>query len=139
MISGTKIRLTLLGIFALGLILGAAADRLYRVKIEQESRPRRSERSGSGTRTLDTLTRRLNLRPDQIEKVQIILKEAGKEYVELRGKVRPRFNEIRNRQRERIRALLDQAQNESYSLLIQEWAQRRRHPQRRGNSNRRDR
>lgn len=132
MIAGTKIRLTLLGIFLLGVVVGVVGDNLYRIEWG-EHRDQQNRRGAGQPRSIDLLTQRLNLRPDQIKKVDAILTEAGEEYVRLRTQLRPQFDEVRNRQRDRIRALLDPQQKEAYTALIQEWEQHRRNPDRKPN------
>lgn len=126
MIAGTKIKLTLMGLFALGLVVGVAADSYYRLSLESQVRRQTSGRSGGQSRTSEILEQRLNLRPDQVSKVNVILGECSAEYVTLRAQIRPQFDEIRNRQRERIRAILDPEQQKAYSALIDEHEARRR-------------
>jgi F0F1-type ATP synthase membrane subunit b/b' len=66
------------------------------------------------------------LRPDQIKKVDDILDQAGQEYMKLRTQLRPQFDEVRNRQREQILAILDSSQKEAYENLLKEMEQHRR-------------
>ena len=125
MIAGTKIKLTLLGIFVLGIIVGVVGDRVMQV-VPQQSGPGRPPAKDSGP--LNMLTERLKLRPDQVKKIDGILEQAGQEYMKARAQIRPLFDEIRNRQRDQIQAILDPEQQEAYDKLIKEMEQRRRPP-----------
>jgi Spy/CpxP family protein refolding chaperone len=70
---------------------------------------------------LKRLTRELDLRTDQRQQVEAILRESGEEFARLREEIRPRFREIRSRTRDRIRALLDPGQQERFEALTQQW------------------
>ncbi len=79
---------------------------------------------------LHRLSRDLDLRPDQRERVEAILRETGQEFAQLREEMRPRFQEIRERTRDRIRGVLDQQQQARFDKLTAEWERRtqeRRH------------
>jgi uncharacterized protein HemX len=73
---------------------------------------------------LKRLTSELNLRADQQQQVEAILRESGEEFARLRQEIRPRFQEIRERSRGRIRALLDPGQQANFEKLAQEWERR---------------
>jgi len=73
---------------------------------------------------LKRLTRELDLRVDQQTKVEAVLRESGEEFARLRGEIRPRFQEIRERSRDRIRAILDPGQQAKFETLAQEWERR---------------
>jgi hypothetical protein len=73
---------------------------------------------------LKRLTRELDLRADQQQQVETILRESGEEFARLRQEIRPRFQEIRGRSRDRIRALLDPGQQARFETLAQEWERR---------------
>ena len=70
---------------------------------------------------LTRLTRELDLRDDQRQQVEAILRESGQEFARLREEIRPRSREICSRTRGRIRALLDPGQQERFEALTQEW------------------
>jgi Spy/CpxP family protein refolding chaperone len=71
---------------------------------------------------LRRLTRELDLRPDQRDRVEAILRDSGVEFAQLREEIRPRFREIRTRTRERIRAVLDANQQQKFERLTAEGA-----------------
>jgi hypothetical protein len=128
MIAGTKIKLTLLGIFLLGIFVGVVGDRVMQLVYRGAGAGHAEGRDQGPNRAIDMLTERLKLRPDQVQKIDGILDQAGQEYMKVRTQIRPQFDEIRNRQRNQIQAILDPQQQEAYALLIKESEQRRRTP-----------
>ena len=75
-------------------------------------------------RILSRLTKELGLRPEQRQKVEAVLEETGQEFAKLRAEIGPKFREIRNRARDRIRAALDAAQQVKFDEVAQEWERR---------------
>jgi hypothetical protein len=73
---------------------------------------------------LQRLSRELDLRPDQRERVEAVLKETGQDFARLRAELRPRFQEIRSRSRDRIRTILDGEQQAKFDALSAEWERR---------------
>lgn len=73
---------------------------------------------------LRRLTRELNLRPDQHQQVEAILRDTGQEFARLRAEMAPRFREIRTGSRDRIRAVLDPEQQAKFESLAAEWERR---------------
>ena len=73
---------------------------------------------------LKRLTSELDLRADQQQQVEVILRGSGEEFARLRQEIRPRFQEIRERSRDRIRALLEPGQQAKFEILAQEWERR---------------
>ena len=73
---------------------------------------------------LKRLTSELDLRADQQQQVEAILRESGEEFARLRGEIRPRFQAIRGRSQERIRGVLDPEQKARFETLAAEWERR---------------
>jgi hypothetical protein len=73
---------------------------------------------------LRRLTRELELKRDQQERVEALLKEAGREFRQLRGEISPRFRELRGKTEERIRGLLDAEQQAKFAEMVKRWEQR---------------
>ncbi len=121
-----RARLTVLGLFALGVALGALAMDLYqqsvrgRGPIEPPSR-----RESARERHLQYLVKELRLTPEQTEQVRRILDETRQEFLQLRNEMRPRFEEIRRRSRERLRAVLTPEQQAKFEELIRRQEQER--------------
>jgi hypothetical protein len=120
--------LLLLLVFLLGTAAGALGLSLYRSHAGWWGPSRDPERFREIV--LRRLTRELDLRPEQQVQVQVILHEAGDQFTRLREEIRPRFREIRNRTRDRIRTLLDADQQTRFQALMDRWD--REHGQPRG-------
>ena len=114
--------LLLLLVFGLGAVGGAAGFGLYHARFGDWRAPEREARFQD--RILSRLTKELGLREEQRQKVEATLKETGQEFTRLRDEIGPRFREIRSRSQERIRAILDAAQQTRFDALAQEWGRR---------------
>jgi Spy/CpxP family protein refolding chaperone len=73
---------------------------------------------------LRRLTRELELRSEQQQRVEAILRESGEEFARLRQEIRPRFQAIRERSRDRIREILDPEQRARFEVLAEQWDRR---------------
>ena len=108
--------------FVLGAGVGAAGFGVYAVRYWPRGRP-----GGEGWNQwiLKRLDREVELRPEQHQKVEVILREMRDEFGRLREEFGPRFREIVNRSRDRIKAELDAGQQAKFDTLVREWEQRR--------------
>jgi Spy/CpxP family protein refolding chaperone len=114
--------LLLLVAFLLGTAAGALGYGLYqgRAGWTRSSRdPARFQQA-----LLKRLTRELDLREDQRQRVEELLRETGQEFVRLREEIGPRFREIRERSREKMRAVLSPEQQAKFEALEKEWGRR---------------
>jgi len=111
-------------IFALGALTGVlGADMYYKYRIE------RFREAGPSVRRellMKKLTRRLDLTPQQQEKVAEIFAEMREDLSALRTKHRPEIEEIRARSHTRIKAVLDADQQKKFDEMIEQFKQRRR-------------
>ena len=118
MISGDRVwfkgLLVLLVVFALGGITGAALDGLYRSRASAELKlPKRD--AGD---YFDSLKRELNLNAEQASAIKTILDEMRGEYGAICADVRPRYDELRDRGRSRMRALLTPDQQQRFDSIV---------------------
>lgn len=114
-----KVWLVLVVVFILGSITGAALTGLY----VSRSGSARSERNPQ--QRFEKMRSELKLTDDQTKAVSAILDEARNEYRGLRGELRPRFEEPRQKARARIRALLSSEQQQKFdTMVVQQDAQR---------------
>lgn len=121
--------LLLLLAFLLGVAAGASGFAVYRSRVGWWGSSRGADRAQE--HVLRRLTRELDLRPDQRQQVEAILREAGDQFGRLREEMRPRYREIRERTRDRIRALLDADQQPRFQVFMDRWdreRERRRAP-----------
>jgi len=114
--------LLLLLAFGLGVAGGAVGFGVYQTRFGDWHAPRGAARFQD--RILSRLTKELGLRPEQRQKVEAVLEEAGQEFTKLREEMGPKFRDIRNRVRDRIRAALDAAQQVKFDAVAQEWERR---------------
>jgi Spy/CpxP family protein refolding chaperone len=111
--------LLLLLAFLLGTAAGGLGLNLYQAWTGWGHPPRDSERSRQFV--LKRLTRELDLRPEQQQQVEAILRETGQEFARLREEIGPRVREIREHSRERIRAILNPEQQTKFETLANQW------------------
>jgi Spy/CpxP family protein refolding chaperone len=113
-----KVWLVLLVVFVLGSITGAALTGLYRAR--SGSRPERNPHE-----RFEKIRSELKLTDEQTKAVSAILDDARNEYRALRGELRPRFEEPRQKARTKIRALLSPEQQQKFDAIVaQQDAQR---------------
>ncbi len=126
MTSRVKGALLLIVAFLLGAAAGALGFGIYQVR-EGRWGPHRGARFQQVV--LGRLTSELDLKPDQRQQVEAVLRETGEEFARLRLEMAPRFREIRERARGRIQAVLDPGQRPKFDALVERWerqAERRR-------------
>ena len=114
--------LLLLLAFVLGATAGALGFGLYQARTGWWG-PRRDPARFQQFQ-LKRLTRELDLRADQQQQVEGILRESGEEFARLRQEIRPRFQAIRGRTRDQIRGVLDPEQRARFEVLAEEWDRR---------------
>lgn len=114
--------LLLLLAFGLGLVGGAFGLGVYHTRFGDWRSAQGAARFQE--RILSRLAKELDLRAEQREKVEAVLKEAGQEFARLREEIGPRFRDIRDRTRDQIRAVLDAAQQVKFDSVAQEWERR---------------
>lgn len=121
MTSRVKGALLLILAFLLGAAAGALGFGIYQVRAGYWGPPR-GERFQQFV--LRRLTSELDLRPEQRQQVEAILRETREDFARLREELRPRFREIATRSRARIKAVLDAGQQAKFDALADEWERR---------------
>lgn len=114
--------LLLLLAFGLGVVGGAVGFGVYHTRFGDWRPPGGAARAQD--RILSRLTNDLGLSPEQRQKVEGILEESRRGFVMLREEIGPKFRDLRNQAAERIRAVLDAAQQAKFDKLAQEWERR---------------
>jgi hypothetical protein len=100
-------------VFATGSIAGAVLDGVYRTRA---AAPTPSIRDGESY--LRVLDGELHLSTKQSSDMRDILNQTRTEYSSLCGEVKPRYNAVRDKARQRIRALLDAEQQGRFDTMI---------------------
>lgn len=119
-----KVWLIVLGVFALGCLTGASLDSAYRLKARsaegKQARGRRDKEE-----VFESIKRDLNLSEQQATEIRAILDQTRNEYRGLRAEVRPRYDQVRQNARTRIRALLTPEQQQRFDAKVAERDARR--------------
>lgn len=110
-----QVWLMILLVFILGGVTGASIDHLYNAKYG-------SSRSGPppGSRRqamIDNMRRDLNLSEDQVKQVRLVFEETRKESQRRSAVECPVFNEMREKTRQNIRAVLNPEQQQKYDAI----------------------
>jgi len=113
--------------FILGAAAGAFGLGLYQARMGWWHPPRDAARHEQFV--LQRLTRELDLRSDQRQQVEAILRETGQEFAKLREEINPRVRDIRQHSRDRIMAVLDSGQKAKFEAWAKERERRRGHPE----------
>ena len=105
------------GLFLLGVLVGALAMQLYHSVNAPD--PRRLPGRGPAHRPdfADLLERRLDLTPDQVQRIDVILAESRAEAEAFHEEMLPRVREQMERTRERISEVLTPEQRERFEEL----------------------
>ena len=105
-------------IFASGVAIGAFGHRLYTANSISANTTRNPEEWRK--RYMSEMTSRLGLRHEQVTKLNTILDETRARFQEVHEKSRPEMEAIRKEQIQRIRAILDGAQQVEYEKMREE-------------------
>jgi hypothetical protein len=113
-----KVWTLLLVVFALGAIVGASIDAVFRSR----EAPGQSMPSMRDSRAyFEVLRRELALGDHQTSEINAILDESREEYRAVCAEVRPRYDALREKVRGRIRSVLSPEQQERFnSMVLQE-------------------
>jgi hypothetical protein len=117
--------LACMAIFVLGVAAGALAVIAYQ-RWSQPAPPAGWARVFDRERYVKELREAVGLRPDQMEALNRILDETREEFLALRRRLRPQFDEVRQRARERIRELLAPEQRARFEAFLKRWDEERR-------------
>lgn len=139
-----KIWLVMIGVFALGLASGALLDGAYRLKAGgRPTREARDGERGGGRRDkediFETMKRDLDLSDAQSTEIRRILEATRNDYRALRAEVRPRYDQLRQNSRARIRALLNAEQQQRFDQKVAERDARRDHEEKKGDEEKKER
>ncbi|HET9532386.1 MAG TPA: periplasmic heavy metal sensor, partial [Blastocatellia bacterium] len=109
-----KIWSVLIVVFALGCVTGAAINGLYRGQTGDEPR---STALDQGEVYFESLKRELDLSDQQAARMRAILDETRAQYKDICAEVRPRYYNLRENARIRMRELLSEDQAERFDRM----------------------
>jgi hypothetical protein len=104
----------LLLVFALGGLTGAALDGLYRSRASTNPL---SVKLNESNDYFESLKRELNLDSGQATQIRAILDEMRNEYGSICASVRPKYDDLRERGRSRMRSLLTPEQQKRFDSI----------------------
>lgn len=120
-----KVQIAFLVIFLLGFAAGALSLTVYNRRIERERQAAWTGRFDR-ERFVNQLTDAVGLLPDQMSGLNAILDETREEFLSLRKRLDPQFEEIRQRARNRLRGMLNPGQQASFDTFLNRWDEERR-------------
>ncbi len=124
--SSPVVALYLLLVFGSGAVVGAFGHRLYSAKtVSAEQRERRSPEA-LRQKYLKDYESRLKLNAEQMKQLVVILDETKAKYKAAHDTIGPEMKRIGAEQRERINAMLSDAQKVEYAKMLEEREQRRK-------------
>jgi len=113
-----KIIVSVIFVFLLGALAGALV--IHKVDQHRIAGIIRGEPGAVGELIVRRLNHKLHLDQEQVEKLRVIVYETGDEIRNVRKQFRPQIQEILERSRNRVRAILRPDQREEYEKIIAE-------------------
>ena len=125
MATRTKVGLAFLAVFLLGVAAGALSLSAYLHRIDPA---RQAVWTGKFNREryVRELTDAVRLQPDQMGALNAALDETREEFLALRRRLQPQFEEVRQRARQRIRSILNAEQGPRFEAFVKRWDEERR-------------
>jgi len=120
-----KVRLAFVSIFILGIAAGALGVSVYYRGIES-GRPSGWTGRFDRERYVKQMTEAVGLQPEQMGALNAILDETREGFLALRARLRPQFDEVRQRARVRIRGILSADQQGRFEAFVKRWDEERR-------------
>lgn len=115
--SWMKVWAVLLVVFALGCVTGASLDGIYRLRAKPDQ-PTLAPPMRDTDAYFETLKRELTLTDEQSSAMQAILNRTREDYKAVCADVRPRYDSLRERTRNQMRALLTADQLPRFDSII---------------------
>ncbi len=120
-----KVGLAFLVVFLLGVAAGALSLSAYLHRVDP---PRQAIWNGKVNRERYTreLTEAVQLQPEQTGTLNAALDETREEFLTLRRRLQPQFEEVKQRARQRIRSVLNAEQQSRFEAFVKRWDEERR-------------
>ena len=120
-----KVGLAFLVVFLLGFAAGALSLSVYHRRVEAG---RQTVWAGKFNREryVQELTEAVRLQPEQMGALNAALDETREEFLALRRRLQPQFEEVRQRARQRIRGVLNADQEPRFEAFLKRWDEERR-------------
>jgi uncharacterized membrane protein len=119
--SSLTVALSMFAVFLSGALVGAFGHRLYTVRsVNAELKPSKPTPEDWRRREVHELRTRLNLEEGQVSKLNEILDHTRDRFHAMKERTRPEAEQIRQSQRNSIRAMLNASQQAEYEKILQE-------------------
>ena len=120
-----KVGLAFLVVFLLGVAAGALSWSAYLHRVDPV---RQAVWTGKFNREryVRELTDAVRLQPDQMGALNSALDETREEFLALRRRLQPQFEEVRQRARQRVRSILNAEQQPRFEAFVKRWDEERR-------------
>ena len=121
-----SVALQLLVVFASGALVGGLAYRFYSTRVDAAPAPKGPQnRPGRGgpsfrERYVDEMRRRLNLREEQVLKLNEILEITGRKFFDAKKRSDAEIRSLQENQQAQIRAMLEPPQISEYEKMLRE-------------------
>lgn len=124
MATRAKVGLAFLVVFLLGVATGALSLSAYLHRVDP---PRQTIWTGKFNREryIRELTEAVQLQPEQTGTLNTALDETREEFLTLRRRLQPQFEEVRQRARQRIRSILNADQQPRFEAFLKRWDEAR--------------
>lgn len=121
----TKVGLAFLAIFLLGFAAGALSLSAYQRRVDPVRQPIWIGKFNR-ERYVRELTEAVRLQPAQMGALNAVLDDTREEFLALRRRLQPQFEEVRARARQRIRGVLNADQQPRFEAFLRRWDEERR-------------
>lgn len=120
-----KVQLAFVIIFLLGFAAGALSLRAFHLQADPA---RQAIWTGKFNREryVKELTEAVRLEPEQMGALNAVLDETREDFLALRRRLQPQFEEVRQRARQRIRGVLNAEQQPRFEAFVKQWDEERR-------------
>lgn len=120
-----KVGLAFLVVFLLGFAAGALSWSAYSRRGEATRQAVWTGRFNR-ERYVQELTEAVRLQPEQMGALNAALDDTREEFLALRRRLQPQFEEVRQRARQRIRGVLNTEQHPRFEAFVKRWDEERR-------------
>lgn len=125
MATRVKVGFAFFVVFLLGTAAGTLVLSAYQSRIDRIRQPIWTGQFNRERYTRE-LTEAIRLRPDQMGALNAALNETREEFLALRSRLQPQFEEVRTRSRQRIREILTTDQQPRFDAFLKRWDEERR-------------
>lgn len=120
-----KVGFAFLVIFLLGFAAGALSLSAYQRRVDSAHQATWTGKFNR-ERYVRELTEAVRLQPEQMGALDAILDGTREEFLALRRRLQPQFEEVRQRARQRIRGILNADQHPRFEAFLTRWDEERR-------------